>query len=122
MRASADVVVPFSGSREAFVELIARLSSLRLGPHDSLTVVDNTRNGIARTVPCPSLITLVAAPGRQSSYYARNRGAESGQGEWLVFLDADVQPVPELISRYLDEAPAPETGVLCGTVRDVPAT
>jgi len=77
---------------------------------------------VAQSIQVPPSISIVAAPERQSSYYARNRGAISGHGMWLVFLDADVQPVPDLVSRYLAVAPDSKTAVLCGSVRDIAAT
>jgi GT2 family glycosyltransferase len=117
-----DVIIPFCGSPKAFADLVTRISRLQLGPLDSLTIVDNTRRKVAQSALVPPSIRIVAAPERQSSYYARNRGAMSGDGMWLVFLDADVQPVPDLISRYLNVAPDSKTAVLCGSVRDVAAT
>src|SRR5439155_964898 len=52
---------------------------------------------------------------------ARNRGAERGGAEWIVFLDADARPVPDLLDRYLDPAPAESVGVLAGGIEDEPA-
>ena len=101
MRPDVDVVVPFRGDREAMDGLRARLAALRLGDGDTLEVVDNT-----------------TTPG-----YGRNRGAELGSAEWLVFIDADVVPAADLLDRYFDPLPDPETCVMGGGVADeaVPA-
>jgi glycosyltransferase involved in cell wall biosynthesis len=95
------VVVPFAGTDVQLGELRATLDRLRLKAHDELIVADN------RTDP-------VRTPG-----YARNKGAEGARGEWLVFLDADTIPDPDLVDRYFDPAPKPQTAVLAGTIRDV---
>jgi GT2 family glycosyltransferase len=101
--------------------LAATLSSLRLGPADTLLVVDNTpASAVAGTADVPVL--HVAA--RLTPGYARNRGAERGSGEWLAFIDADTIPSPDLLERYFDPPPAAETVLLAGGIVDeaVPAT
>jgi GT2 family glycosyltransferase len=118
MRDSVDVIIPFAGSRGKFTEIMARLRSLELGPHDSLTVVDNSRRGATDALAHPPSWRVVSAHERQSSYYARNRGAAGGRGNWLLFLDADVLPAPDLIDRYLTVPPGSRAGFLVGAVRD----
>jgi len=98
MRPGVDVVVPFRGDRTELEATRARLELLRLGDGDTLEVVDNT-----------------ATPG-----YGRNRGAERGSAEWLVFIDADVVPAADLLDRYFDPLPGPETAVIGGGVADEP--
>jgi hypothetical protein len=121
MREPVDVVIPFSGSARAFEELVVRVRALRLGPGDSLTVVDNSRRGVRDPGSRHAPVRIVAASERQSSYYARNRGAAGGRGTWLLFLDADVEPTPDLIDRYLADAPESGTGFLVGSVKDIRA-
>jgi hypothetical protein len=107
-----DVVVPFRGSPADLDELRDRLAALELGPGDSLVVVDNTPGqGSAADTGLPT-------PG-----FARNRGAGRGSADWLVFLDADVAPAPDLLEGYFDTAPGERTGLLAGGVLDqaVPA-
>ena len=118
MRDSVDVIIPFAGSHAEFMEMMVRLRSLELGPQDSLTLVDNTRRGVADSLRHTSSCRVVAAHERQSSYYARNRGAAGGRGTWLLFLDADVLAVPDLIDRYLTVPPGSRTGFLVGGVHD----
>ena len=114
-RPDVDVVVPFRGGDAERAALLARLTTLRLGPGDTLTVVDNGRHPPPQAAGEPR---LVHAPERPTSYYARNRGAERGSAEWIVFLDADVVAPADLLDRYFSAPPAAPTGVLAGGVRD----
>ena len=117
-RPSIDVVVPFAGSLAALTDLCARMSRLRLRAGDSLTIVDN-RSSMAEPLPANSVCVL-RAPERQSSYFARNRGAMGKKGEWILFIDADVDPAPDLLDRYFEKVPAESTAVLAGAVEDEP--
>jgi hypothetical protein len=119
VRPAVDVVVPFRGSARSLAEVISRLRRLRVLTGDTLTIVDNTRGGVARAVAVPSSIRIVNAAARQSSYHARNQGAAAGSQPWLLFLDADVDPLPDLLDRYLATAPGERTAVLAGGVHDL---
>lgn len=121
VRPAVDVVIPFHGSPRSLAELVSRLRGLRLLAGDTLTIVDNTRGGVADALAAPSPIRIVRAATRQSSYHARNRGGAAGSQPWLLFLDADVDPVPDLLDRYLADQPDARTAVLVGAVRDVGA-
>lgn len=115
-RPSVDVVVPFAGS-DAELDAVARgVGRLERGNDDSATVVDNrpTSNSSRRIGD----VNIVAAPECQSSYFARNRGAAAGKGEWLVFIDADVTAPADLLERYFTEPPGDRTGLLAGGIRD----
>jgi hypothetical protein len=119
MRDSVDVVIPFAGSRGAFVDLLTRIGALALGPGDSLTIVDNSQTGVGQPAPASGQVRVLRACERRSSYYARNRGARCAGGAWLLFLDADVEPAPDIIDRYLSVSPAARVGFLVGAVRDI---
>jgi GT2 family glycosyltransferase len=106
VRPSVDVVVPFVGSDEEFAALERRLSALELGDGDTCVIADNRPGG--------------SAGGQPSSYFARNRGAERGSADWILFIDADVQPPPDLIDRYFDAEPGERSAVLAGAVQDEP--
>jgi GT2 family glycosyltransferase len=115
MRPPVDVVVPFRGSADERRALLATMRGLELREGDTLTIVDNGPE------PPPELgrePSLIHAPERQTSYYARNRGAERGRAEWIVFLDADVLPQPGLLDGYFAPPPGERVGVLGGGMRD----
>jgi hypothetical protein len=95
------VVVPFAGTDAQLRELGAVLSRLRLARGDELIVADNRSDPV------------------RTPAYARNRGAEGARGQWLVFIDADTIPDPDLVDRYFDPVPGPRAGVLAGAIRDV---
>ena len=101
-RPAVDVVIPFRGTDEQLSALRGRMTALALGRGDTLTIADNREDPVA------------------GSYYARNRGAAGGSGEWIVFLDADVTPRPGLLDAYFDPAPAATTGLLAGGIEDGP--
>jgi mycofactocin glycosyltransferase len=111
-RPAATVIVPFLGSDEELHDLARRLERLRLSEGDEVLVADNRpgapparRLGSARAVP---------APGTRSPAHARNAAAALATGDWLVFVDADVTPEPDLLDRYLSVPPAEDVGILAG--------
>lgn len=118
-RPDVDVIVPFAGSEAALMRLIANLEAIELGDGDTLTIVDNRTDVDASAAPAVARGTVLAARRRGSSYYARNRGAEAGSAEWIVFIDADTEPAPDLLDRYFDHAPADEVGLIGGGIVDV---
>jgi glycosyltransferase involved in cell wall biosynthesis len=114
-RPAVDVVVPFRGSAAELERVRERVARLRLRPGDSVLVVDNRPDG----EPAPAgEVPVLAAPGRQTPGYARNRGAARGSAEWILFFDADVVPPEDLIDRYFEPPPGERTALVGGGVRD----
>ncbi len=110
------MIVPFAGSEEQLSLCLSALGGLVVQPGDELIVADNRaattegrQAGPVRVIPASG----VSAPG-----FARNRAAAVTAAEWLVFLDADTRPEPELLERYFDPVPAPETAILAGGIED----
>lgn len=114
-RPAVDVVLPFRGSDAALEEVVARLAALELREGDTVTVADN-RPGAAPG--SRGAVRILAAPGRRTSYYARNRAVAEGRAPWIVFLDADVHPPPDLLDRYFARPAGDEVGILAGAVVD----
>ena len=108
-------MLPFRGSTAQLELVVARLNALTLGPGDTITVADN-RPGAGDDER--GQVRVIGAGDLQTSYFARNRGAEQGTAPWIVFLDADVHPPADLLDRYFEPAPAENTGVLAGAVID----
>jgi GT2 family glycosyltransferase len=119
MRPNVDVVIPFAGSPAALQALLARLGSLERTRGDTVVVVDN-RARPKELVAVPAGVEVLPAAERGGSYYARNRGAARGQAPWLLFVDADVEPPPDLLDRYFASPAGERVGVLAGAVEDEP--
>lgn len=115
---AVDVVVPFAGDRAAAEETLDAVGVL--APRaETLTVVDNSREGSVSSISVPAGVAVLRAAQIQGSYYARNAGAGATEAPWILFIDSDCVPPPDLIDRYLDPEPAVGTGVVAGGVRSV---
>jgi mycofactocin glycosyltransferase len=119
-RPTVDVIVPFRGSSESLRRLKERLGTMSLRPGDSVLVIDNTprREGHHRSGLRVGEVQVLHAAERATPAFARNHGAARGDAEWLVFLDADTEPRPDLLDRYFDPQPGPRTGLIGGGVID----
>jgi GT2 family glycosyltransferase len=114
-----DVVIPYAGSAGALQALLARLAALELDRRTTVFVADNRPLGEPPVMPpADGPVRLIRAPGKRSSYHARNRAAAAGDAPWLLFLDADVEWRPALIAAYFDPPPADRTAVLAGGISD----
>jgi hypothetical protein len=118
-RPSVDVVLPFRGSDEQLGRVAERLGTLVVQPGDTVTIADN-RPGASDSAR--DHVHILGAGELQTSYHARNRAVAQGTADWIVFLDADVLPPPDLLARYFDGAPGERVGVLAGAVVDEDAS
>ena len=119
-RPCVDVVVPFRGEPHDLEQLRARLARLRLRQGDTIVVVDNSPGQRRPESSSNGEVRVLSARERPTPGYARNRGAARGTAEWLVFIDADTEPSPDLIDRYFGVTPAKATAQLAGRVIDEP--
>jgi len=127
-RAGASVIVPFVGTQEELDSVLGALNRLHTTAIDEVIVVDDrpgASGAVAGTRPPPDAtappLRIIAGGPVHGPAAARNAGARSARGPWLVFLDADVTPAPDLLDRYLWPEPPPDVGVLAGGLVDVAA-
>lgn len=120
-RPNVDVVVPFAGATSQLNALLHRLAGLERRDGDTVTLVDDRRLADRRLPPVPHGVAVMPTARRRGSYHARNEGARRGTAPWLLFLDADVRPIPSVLDQYFAPPPEPRAAVLAGGVRDLPA-
>ncbi len=118
-RPSVDVIVPFAGPLGELERVRSRLAAVRLREGDTVLVVDNTPRG-APVEEDQSGVPVLGAAERPTPAFARNQGAACGHADWLVFIDADAVPRADLLDRYFDPPPDPQTGLIGGGVVDEP--
>jgi len=120
VRPRASVIAPFAGSAADLSVFIKNLEVLERRPGDEVIVVDN-RPGAPAPSAAPPNIVLHHAGAIATPAFARNEGSRLASAEWLVFVDADTRPQPDLLDAYFNTPPAPDTAVLAGGIVDVAA-
>lgn len=114
-RPGVSIVVPFAGDVAQALVALALLRSLQVGPRDERILVDN-----CGAAPAADDLRVLRARGERSPAHSRNAGAASAQGEWILFLDADVRAPADLIDRYFAEPVDARVGALVGEIRPAP--
>jgi GT2 family glycosyltransferase len=114
-RPAVSVVMPFGGSPAAGAEALAALTALRIESEDELILADNSGQA-----PRSTRVRVVRVTGEQSPSHARNVGAEHAARDWILFLDADCQAVPDLLERYFAQPVSDQIGALAGEVAPAP--
>jgi glycosyltransferase involved in cell wall biosynthesis len=124
-RPPVSIVVPFAGSRGDAERLRESLEHLRLGDGDEVVVGDNSVAGVCRGVfgdadAESSRVTVTRADRERSSYHARNSAAVLATRDWILFVDADCKPDPDLVDAYFDPPPGERVGALAGPILPTP--
>jgi GT2 family glycosyltransferase len=99
--------------------LAANLRRVGVRPGDELIVADNTPDGMPAE-SLPDGVHVVRAVAERSSYHARNTGARAAANDWILFLDADCRPGPDLLDAYFVAPPPERCGAIAGTVVGCP--
>ena len=110
--------MPFAGDRAAGQEALAALSSLRTLPGDELILVDNS--GVLEGGP--GGVEILAATGERSPAHARNAGAARARRDWILFIDSDCEPPPDLLDAYFEQPVGGDVGAIAGEVLSAPGT
>jgi GT2 family glycosyltransferase len=120
VRPRVSVVVPFRGDPVAANRLLTCLARLRTSDGDEVIVADNTDDQIL-TGWADGGGHVVSATKERSSYHARNAGARAARNPWLLFLDADCEPDPDLLDAFLADPIDARCGALSGAIRHDPS-
>ncbi len=110
-RPEISVVMPFAGDEYAARAAIDALLALDLRVGDELILADNSGLAVAR-----GGVAVIRAVGERSPAHARNVGAASAHGEWILFLDADCRAPRWLLDAYFAAPVADDVGALAGEV------
>jgi len=123
--------MPFAGTPQQAREALAALQSLHTRPGDTLILADNSGTALALVVSSTEPLNendhsrprVVRAAGEHSPARARNIGANATDQPWILFLDADCRPAPELIDAFFAHAdPIPErAGAIAGEIHALPS-
>ena len=108
--------MPFAGDAAAATAALAALRSLRTETGDELILVDNA----GAVAGGQDGIEVVPATGERSPAHARNVGATRARSDWIMFIDADCEPRPDLLDAYFTEPAAGDVGALVGEVLSAP--
>lgn len=118
-RPAVSVVVPFRGDWAGADRLVAALRCLDIRDGDELIVADNTGGGNAGLIAGHG-IRVVRAARERSAYHARNEGARLATADWILFLDADCRPAPNLLAAYFEESISDGCGAVAGQILGEP--
>jgi GT2 family glycosyltransferase/peptidoglycan/xylan/chitin deacetylase (PgdA/CDA1 family) len=97
------IVIPTFQRRDVVTDSVRALSrQCNSPPFDVVVVVDGSSDGTTaalRALEPPFRLTVVEQPnlGRAA---ACNRGAAAAEGEWLLFLDDDMEADPHLLAKH----------------------
>jgi GT2 family glycosyltransferase len=112
-RPAVSVVLPFAGNEAAAAKAVDALLAIERHAGDEIIVVDNSGT---KSVHNPEGIRVLTADAERSAYYSRNVGADAASNSWLLFVDADCRPYPDILDRYFDEPLPDDIGACIGEV------
>jgi protoporphyrinogen oxidase/GT2 family glycosyltransferase len=118
---TVSVIVPVHNGGVAFARCLAALRSATPRPLEIIVVSDGGTDGSAELAE-QSGVCVLREPLRNGPAAARNRGARAARGELVLFLDADVEVGPRIISQVTGAFRRhPEAVAVMGSYDEEPA-
>ncbi len=124
-RPPVSVVVPFAGTREQAMAVLAMLNGLNTRAGDELIIADNSGTVPPITLELRSdraTLRAVRATGEASASHSRNTGAAAVKNDWLLFLDADVTAPADLLESFFAQPIGDRVGAVTGDIAGIPDT
>ena len=105
MKARVTICIPCFNA-ERWISQAVQSALAQTWPDVEVIVVDDgsTDGSLEKIKEFGDAIRVIAG-GHRGSNAARNLALQSGEGEWIQFLDADDYLLPEKIARQFEEAP-----------------
>jgi len=109
------IIVPVANGGKFFLKCLDSLAVLSPTPREIIVVADGDSDG-SRTRARDFGAKVLVSQTSQGPANARNLGAESAEGDVLLFLDSDVTVPPNIVKKVCDEfALFPSTAALIGS-------
>jgi len=89
-------------------------------PNTEIIVVDDASSDGTCAIVSSYPVTLVSMDQNRGAGAARNRGVEISRGRILLFVDADVEAAPDVLSRALRDIKQPGVDAVIGSYDDAP--
>jgi hypothetical protein len=113
------VVVPFRGGLAEARLTLQGLARMDVRDGDEILLADNTPECVAGGLGGDRM-RVVPAAAERSSYHARNAGAAVATNGWLMFIDADCHPRPDLLNAYFTQPIGARVGAVAGRIVGAP--
>jgi len=113
-------VIPHKGREEMLKQTLASIASQQFDLSSVRVVIVTQNAGLSsETLPdAPSLrVTVIQRPESDTISALRNAGVSSSTGEYLAFIDADIELAPNWIAAMLFELGAVPTRMLVSSVQ-----
>jgi glycosyltransferase involved in cell wall biosynthesis len=115
---SVSVIVPVYNGQATIRELVESLLQIEYPTEQrEIIVVDNNSSDQTAEIVKRYPVTLLFEKQIQSSYAARNRGADAAKGTFLAFTDADCVVTPQWLSKLLEHHQDETVGIFAGEVK-----
>jgi glycosyltransferase involved in cell wall biosynthesis len=115
------VIVPAHNAERVLPRCLDSLANSSLPPHEVIVIDDRSSDGTRRSALDHASIVLETKTGRGPGA-ARNLGARHASGEILLFVDADVEVLPDTLERVAANFEnRPSIAAVFGSYDDEPA-
>lgn len=112
---SISVVIPVRNATATLGRAIESVLAQTLPAHEIIVVDDASTDGSAAAANTYPMVKNVALGSARGAAAARNAGIQAAQGEWVAFLDADDEWLPEKLRRQAARIEPGQSMIFCAS-------